>query len=219
MYVEASGVLEFDDLAPGEHGFLLEADGSPPVVVSATVTGGDVKDLGEVRLADFGVVTGRTLDLAGNPIGDVCVCDLDSGSRQLTDGRGAFALRVREGGVARIVGIGRALFFGPVAVDARTPTTSLVLRGSRGALVRGRVRHADGTAVRHESISFRPEADLTRDPRETSCSSDADGRFVHIVGTGRWLVAQGSFFDHTPFESIETVDGAAYDVEWVVPAK
>ncbi len=212
---DPDGVVCFD-VPPGCRTFRVRVADCATRTFPTDPRGGETLDLGDQRFEPGIEISGAAIGADGEPIDDVSVHAPATGERSTTDRAGRFRLRVPNDGEYRIEAFRPSRFFLPVVVDT-SKTRTCVLRASRGAIVRVRLRETDGRAAASVAVELRPEGASPDDERTIRRVTDASGRCTCLVGPGRWsaFLARGA----SAFGVCEAEDGSTHDVDGVRPAR
>ncbi|MEO6711463.1 MAG: sigma-70 family RNA polymerase sigma factor [Planctomycetota bacterium] len=164
MYPHKDGVFERPRLPAGTYELQIRAPGYEHTAMSVTIEPGRTTDLGDIRLAEGGLVRGRVVDESGRGVSALlCWSSLEptddpsfhEDSRSDSDGRFGLAELPAKGVLFRVTDPQWAL--DPVPVPFRTganqltltvrPGTAVTLRHRLEGDVRISVRRPDGTQV------------------------------------------------------------------------
>lgn len=182
-------------VTPGPSTLRIFVPGFAPVVLPMNPTAGATTDLGEIRLDEGVTLSGRVVDVEGQPIAGAGLVPLSGllGSRPLvTQSDGSFAVEhvARGAAVLRAVAPSRsgATF---VAAAERAGIVTITLRPD--GVLRGTVVDSSGTPMKHTQVSIRHGiVSGTSDPgRRASATTRDDGSFEWPVACGPCRVSAG----------------------------
>jgi protocatechuate 3,4-dioxygenase beta subunit len=188
---DTDGVFLLENVPEGEYVVeILSADFMPEAISSVRVSGGNVAEVGTVRLRRGGSIAGTVVDASGDPVPGATIQAVGPGPRRYwgeenaisSDRQGRFRLGGLPDGKANIAAshpaYAEARLEG-VEVDSRSGASEVEIVLSRGGALEGVVRTRDGTNIAGRTIQVSRQ-DTPWDGKGTRTSEDGSFRIEHL---------------------------------------
>lgn len=217
---DGEGAFVLDDVAAGEYAVEIDSrDFLPEVISSVRVSGGNVTEVGTIRLRRGGSIVGTVVDTSAEPVPAATIQAIVAGSRAYSmmegavssDQKGRFQIRgLMDGKIAVVAthpGYAETRVDG-IEVDSTAGASEVEIVLRRGGALEGVVRTRDGTDIAGRTIQVHPQG-RPYHSMERGARTSEDGSFrIEHLPAGKLTAA----LQHTEGDAMYTVQSREVDI-------